>query len=334
MEFVQYRTGSDDVGRRLDKVLRILFPDTPLSQFYSSLRKGLIRINEKKVRQDYHISEGDVIYVAIFLDFCKRDTSVSTISPSDGCEISCIFRNEHLLFLNKPYDMPVHETGSFKGQTLNRYVTDHYPAKEGSLSFTPGPLHRLDRKTTGIIAFSQSITGARLFTELLKKHEIKKYYLTVVEGILSQELTFIDVISKTDGDEENSFHTVTVSDVASDNRKSDGTVSKKAITTVKPIDCGTFNGKPFTFAEVAIETGRTHQIRSQCAAHGYPLLGDTAYGGMHLNGFFLHACRLEISQPNALGLPKILVAHLPERFTVFLEKYLPTVDISLYTVSQ
>lgn len=332
MEFVQYRTGSDDVGRRLDKVLRILFPDTPLSQFYSSLRKGLIRINEKKVRQDYHISEGDVIYVAVFLDFCKRDTSVSTISPSDGCEISCIFRNEHLLFLNKPYDMPVHETDSFKGQTLNRYVIDHYPAKEGSLSFTPGPLHRLDRKTTGIIAFSQSINGARIFTELLKKHEIKKYYLTVVEGIFSEELTFIDEISRDTGDNEHSFHTVTAS--AWQDEISDGITHKKAITTVKPIDCGTFNGKPFTFAEVAIETGRTHQIRSQCAAHGYPLLGDTAYGGLRLNGFFLHACRLEIPQPNALGLPKILVAPLPERFTVFLEKYLPTVDISLYTESQ
>lgn len=332
MQFVQYRTGKDDEGRRLDKVLRILFPDTPLSTFYSALRKGLIRINEKKVKQDYHIQKDDVVCVAEFLDFNRREIADSaekqqehknseTIlhTPYDDL---CIFRNEHLVFLNKPYDVPVHETASYKGMTLNQYVLKKYCPAGDSLSFTPGPLHRLDRKTTGIIAFSQSLNGARIFTELLKMHKVKKTYLTIVDGAVSDELSFTDTLLKNvDTGEKNTFHTVKVD-----------AQGKIAITKVKPLAYGSYKGKEITFAEVCIETGRTHQIRSQCAYHGYPLTGDASYGGSHSDGFFLHAWKLEISEPNALGLPRVLSAQLPERFRDFVEKYLPTADTSLYNI--
>lgn len=329
MEFVQYQTGTDDEGRRLDKVLRILFPDTPLSNFYSCLRKGLIRINEKKVRQDYHISHGDIIYVADFLDFCadsKEKSSVLPIKKDKKTEktisgIETVFKNEHILVLNKPFDMPVHETSSFKGQTLNQYVTERFTPDSGSLSFTPGPLHRLDRKTTGLVAFSQSIQGARVFTAFLKNHEIKKYYLSIVEGLLPSEQTFTDNLSKDKEKKKADFHTVSISYSKE---------AKEAITHVKPLASGSINGKTVTLVEVQIETGRMHQIRSQCSSHGYPLAGDSAYGSTIKEGLFLHAWRMEIPYPNALGLPLELSAPLPERFLFFVEKYLPASDLSLY----
>lgn len=333
MQFVQYRTGKDDEGRRLDKVLRILFPDTPLSTFYSALRKGLIRINEKKVKQDYHIMPGDIVYVAGFLDFNRREIAASSdnaLFPDRNTEQItelqfenlCIFRNEHILILNKPYDIPVHETASYKGITLNQLVLKNYCPAGDSLSFTPGPLHRLDRKTTGIISFSQSINGARIFTELLKKHEIKKTYLTIVDGRISEELSFSDTLLKDESKiGKNAFHTVMVTEQG-----------KLAVTKLKPLSYGSYKGKDITFVEVIIETGRTHQIRSQCAHHGYPLTGDSAYGGSTHDGFFLHAVRLEIPQPNALGLPSVITAPLPDRFKNFIEKYLPSVDTTLYNI--
>lgn len=325
MDFVQYRTGTDDEGRRLDKVLRILFPETPLSNLYNCIRKGLIRVNQKKIRQDYHILSGDIVYVAEFLDFPTRSKPVSTVKEAPEGTLECIFKNEHILILNKPYDMPVHETSTYSGKTLNQYVLENFPSQGNSLSFKPGPLHRLDRKTTGLITFSQSISGATQFTELIKKHEIKKHYLSVVEGIVSEEETYIDYLEKDDSDFAG-FKTVTVKT----GKETDAGKLKKAVTIVKPVAYGKACGKDITLIEILIETGRTHQIRSQCAAHGNPLFGDTAYGGCRSEGFFLHAYRLEIPIPNALGLPNVLTAPLPQRFRHFVEKYLPSFDLSTY----
>lgn len=327
MEFVQYRTGKDDEGRRLDKVLRILFPDTPLSAFYSALRKGLIRVNDRKTKAEYRINSCDVISVADFLDFNTASIKKTPQKHHSDIQPECIFRNEHILVLNKPYDIPVHETGTYKGVCLNQIVLEQYAPSKDSLSFMPGPLHRLDRKTTGLIAFSQSIKGAHDFTELLKKHEIKKYYLSVVDGHLAEKLTFTDMLEKDSSSNNSAFHKVSIAD-----ESESGIDAKKAVTTIFPIACGMYSGRKITFVKVAIETGRTHQIRIQCASHGYPLTGDTTYGSSGIEGHFLHAWKLEIPQPNALGLPLSLTAPLPERFSLFLQKYLPTFDISLYNL--
>jgi 23S rRNA pseudouridine955/2504/2580 synthase len=55
-----------------------------------------------------------------------------------------------------------------------------------SLSFKTGPLHRLDRKTTGLLAFSQNLQGAQWFSQKIKSHEIQKVYLALLEGNLCQ----------------------------------------------------------------------------------------------------------------------------------------------------
>lgn len=330
MEFVQYQTGTDDEGRRLDKVLRILFPDTPLSAFYGSIRKGLIRINQKKVKQDYHISSGDVIYVADFLAFSKDmqpEQSENNKKKINSTEVGCIFRNRHILVLNKPFDIPVHETCSYKGITLNQIVLEKYNDPSDSLSFKPGPLHRLDRKTTGLIVFSQSIKGAHEFSELLKRHEIKKHYLSIVEGKLSKKETYTDFLSKDTDENDRTFHTVKVRNLKDSASYSD---EKQAVTTVTPLSSGVYKGITVTLVDVEIETGRMHQIRSQCASHGFPLLGDTAYGSSFKDGFYLHAYKLELPQPNSLDLPDVLFAPLPERFLSFIENYLSAADLSLY----
>ncbi|MBQ0165987.1 MAG: RluA family pseudouridine synthase [Treponema sp.] len=331
MEFVQYRSGMDDEGRRLDKVLRILFPDTPLSNFYSYIRKGLIRINDKKTKQDYHIVCGDMICVARFLNLSRRNETTAKTSESlqQQDEIPCVFCNEHILILNKPYDIPVHETGSYKGITLNQIVLKKYPGTGNSLAFTPGPLHRLDRKTTGLICFSQSIEGARQFTELLKKHEIRKTYLTIIDGRLTDDLLFSDMLSKAETSDKSAFYTM----IVTDEKETAPENAKKAITKIHPVASGFYEKKAVTLAEVTIETGRTHQIRSQCASHGYPLFGDSAYGGTRYSCLFLHAWKLDIQKPNALGLPGSISSPLPARFCEFIKKYLPAVDISLYNQS-
>ena len=86
---------------------------------------------------------------------------------------------------------------------------------------------------------------------------------------------------------------------------------------------GKINNTEYTLAKIQIETGRTHQIRAQAAFHNFPLLGDTAYGGIKLNekqDFFLHAIKLEFPTDNPLNLPKTIITSIPKQWIDFLNK--------------
>ena len=148
---------------------------------------------------------------------------------------------------------------------------------------------------------------------------IQKKYLAILEGNLQENQIWEDKIEKNNtrtdktwvrGEKSGKFHTVTVN----------STGGKIAHTEVFPICHDIFDGREITLAEVIIKTGRTHQIRSQSAYHGFPLLGDSAYGSKKIDSkrvgrdFFLHAAELTFPKPNPLGLPEKLIAPPPPFF--------------------
>ena len=101
--------------------------------------------------------------------------------------------------------------------------------------------------------------------------------------------------------------------------------AKRAITKAKPLCRASYKGRSVTLAEYEIETGRMHQIRAQSSFHGFPLLGDTAYGGSRIDevqDFFLHAYEVHIGE-NPVGLPPVITSTLPHAFESFNDKILP-----------
>ena len=177
MDFIEFTAGLDDNERRLDKVLRNFIKNTQLSSIYKYIRKNLIRVNDKKVSQDYHVKTGDVISIASFIinqnQEKSTDLQTNLQATSQNQNLNIILQTEDLLFINKPYDVLVHGSkDSLDKQVLTYYETNILKNANQSLSFTPGPLHRLDKKTTGILAFSLSLNGARWFSENIKNHSI------------------------------------------------------------------------------------------------------------------------------------------------------------------
>ena len=304
MDFSDFETGINDQGRRIDKVIRKFLPELSLSNVYSLIRKGLIKVNQKKINQNYKIQENDIVNIPLFIIDEQKNSKITEKTSTESEKIQnlppIVFENEHILILNKPYDMLVHGgKDSLDVLVKNYYRQTH---ADTSLSFTPGPLHRIDRKTTGLICFSMSIQGANWFTQNIKNHEIQKKYYGIIQGKLNTEEIWQDFITKNDEDSKN-FHTVKASKNAGENEK-----SAYAYTKVCPVKYGFFKNQEITIAVFDIKTGRTHQIRSQCALHSHPLLGDTAYGGAKTNGkysHFLQAFSLSFPQ-NPLGLPQLI----------------------------
>ena len=304
MEFIRFKTGKDDEGRRLDRIAKKLLSEENLSQLYKALRNGLIKVNEKKQKGEYRIQKGDEIKIASFLaenavPADKKNQEKITPLPEEWI----VLRTQELLFLNKPYDLPVQKSKAGE-RALNVLVQEDYDFQNirKSLSFRTGPLHRLDRRTTGLIAFSQNLEGAQAFSKAIQEHRIKKTYLAIVEGALEQTETWTEKISRNEKDLDSSkFHTVSVN--------SDSKNSKESNTTAIPIAYGKYKGIQVSLVKFIISTGRTHQIRATSAYHSHPLLGDTVYGARQISEkqlLFLHSYSLEF-QENLFSLPKKIV---------------------------
>jgi 23S rRNA pseudouridine955/2504/2580 synthase len=207
-----------------------------------------------------------------------------------------LFEGAGLLILNKPPGLLVHGRESL--EELVRFYLE--PRLAPSLSFKPGPLHRLDRPTSGILVFSTSLEGARRFSAMMRERKLRKEYLAIVDGIIEGEETWIDCLIR----RREAKKTLVP--------KTPSESSREAVTRVRPL--ASAGRRTLILAE--IETGRTHQIRAQAAARGHPLSGDRKYGGSPLpGGFRLHARALEFSAETALpGLPRRIEAPLPEAF--------------------
>lgn len=295
MNFSEFIAGENDNNRRLDKVIRNFIPQLPLTEIYKLIRKGLIKVNSKKTDQSYKVCKGDIIKIPEFaLQSSTEKENKTDLPPLPPI----VFENKHILILNKPYDMLVHGDNS----SLDEIVKAYYKKtrSDDSLSFNPGPLHRIDRKTTGLIAFSMSLEGAQWFSQNIKNHTIQKKYFGIVEGVINEKEIWNDYISRNE-DKNESFHKVS----ATFDSQNDG---KSAYTEVNPVISSTYKGVSVSFVEFDIRTGRTHQIRSQSKLHNHPLLGDYAYGGTKIQGLkqehYLHAYKMIFPENNPINLPK------------------------------
>ena len=303
---ISLTAAADDDGRRLDRILRKALRLTPLSAIHRMLRKGAVLVNGKAAAADCRIHVGDTITVPGKAgngewgignrewgmgNGERRTQNPYSLLPTPYSLPEILFEGSGLLAVNKPAGLPVHGKGSLEDLIL-AYLGPKLPP---SLSWRPGPLHRLDRPSSGILVFSTNLEGARLFSSLMRKRLIKKQYLCLVEGHIEKAEIWQDELLR----DENRKKTSTVVN---------GNDGKIALTKVSPL----IGNSDVTLILADIETGRTHQIRAQATSHGHPLLGDLKYGArkIHGDGFFLHAWRMELPAP----LSRQIEAPLPEKF--------------------
>jgi 23S rRNA pseudouridine955/2504/2580 synthase len=301
---------ADDDGRRLDRILRKALPDMPLSAIHSLLRKGRVLVDGVPAAGELRVRSGAVIQLPVYGGELRTAAPVKQPSPPNlGLDV--LWENANFLALNKRAGMAVHGPDRFSCrrsppadslETLARsYLAPKLPP---SLSFRSGPLHRLDKPSSGLIVFSKSLEGARIFSALLRERRVRKTYLALLEGILDRDEIWEDALAR-DRKRGKSFP------VPGGGAQTGEDAPREALTRARPLA----RTAGFTLARLEIDTGRTHQIRAQAAARGLPLAGDRKYGGSpHKGGFLLHAYSLELPGDAPGGLPQRLEAPLPDYF--------------------
>ncbi|HEY9053571.1 MAG TPA: RluA family pseudouridine synthase [Rectinemataceae bacterium] len=307
----RFSCGADDAGRRLDRLLRKLFPALPLSAIHRSIRRGSVRVNGEKARPEQRVGEGDIIFAHPGLSIPERvipesEALKDIIEPR---ALRIILETPDILFVGKDAGILVHGGEN----SLEQHVRAYLASRIGdSLSFRPGPLHRLDRNTSGIIAFSKSLAGARNYSRALHDGLLRKTYLAVLEGGIDMEQHWTDSIERDGKTCKSRTHR---EDVGGED------AGKLASLRLEPL----VSSSGLSLVAVRLETGRTHQIRVQASSRGFPLYGDIKYGGTRASRpYWLHAWKLSgpldlIPLPNGLivdPLPKYFSDFLFERFAL------------------
>jgi len=222
---------------RLDQAIAARYPDISRRKARELIAARRVLVNERAVSiASRHVNPDDRIAVV-----------------DDVPEIAVIREGDDWIAVDKPAGMPTQPTRDREQRSLEELLRLRY--REIWL------VHRLDTPTSGVVVFAKTADAAARLSALFAAGEIRKTYLAVLEGELTEQRV---VESPVQGRNARSTFRP---------RSSDGVT---------------------TLAEVDIETGRMHQIRVHAASIGHPVAGDRRYGsGSHAKRLMLHAWKLE-----------------------------------------
>ena len=305
---VKYVIGENEAGQRADRFLRKYFAGVPLSRIYRIIRKDL-KVNGRRIREDQMLKEGDELTLYISPEQFQKDARQVRRKPPARRQFKVIYEDPQVLVVSKPRGLLVHGNAQEKSNTLQNQVCgylqdrgEYDPAQERI--FTPSPVNRLDRNTTGLVIFGKTAAATRALTSAIRSRDgVRKFYLAIARGQIREEMILTDRLRK---DEEKNRVTV------------DEAEGKSSETHIRPLRAGDHH----TLVEVELITGRTHQIRVHLAKAGHPLAGDPKYGkgekiSPNGSGQLLHAYRLvfgELGQPLEELSGKTLEARPPKVF--------------------
>lgn len=264
-----------DANQRIDKFLRKVLQQAPLSFIYKMFRQKDVKVNGKKEKIDYILKENDVVSIYLKEDLYNKFHENYKVKPVKS-NMNILYEDDNVCIVNKPKGLLVHGDEGEKRITLQNIFVN-YLIKKGEFDpknqtgFLPGPVHRLDRNTSGIVIMGKNLPTMQALFELFRKKEhIEKSYWALVKG---------DDIP-TSGKIDKPLMKDSTKGKVKVGRIEQG--AKKALTEYKVVK--RYSG--FSLVEAKLITGRTHQLRVHFASIGHPIVGDGKYGDFLVNAEF------------------------------------------------
>lgn len=259
-KFIKIDIENEDTLKRLDIFLSeylTTFSRNRIQQLIKNEDEGVF-VNEKKEKPSYKLKLNDSITILM------PEVKDLELKP-ENLNLDIVYENEDLLVVNKPFNMLTHPTSRENTGTLVNGLLYHCKDNLSGINgiLRPGIVHRLDRDTSGLLMVAKNDFAHNALAEQIKTKTAKRCYRTIVIGNIKEDSGTIDlpiVRSKTD----RLKMAVT--------KEEDG---KSAITHYKVLE----RFQNYTYLEVQLQTGRTHQIRVHFSYNKHPVYGDPLYGG-------------------------------------------------------
>jgi 23S rRNA pseudouridine1911/1915/1917 synthase len=220
--------------------------DIENSELSQLLHLGAIYINEKRIQIDASVQAGDYLRV--------HRKPRRFYCPNE-LEKSILQETENYVVLNKPHGLPTHSTVDNTKENALHLLSE----KLGQPLFVT---HRLDVATSGILVLAKNKSFQKFFNDQLLSKQVQKYYRALVHGAYNRQGCL--------------QHYMQPSPKAP-KTLSDSKQQGWYLCSLDVLDCEQFPNRT-TELKIKLITGRTHQIRSQLAFEGHPIVGDRLYG--------------------------------------------------------
>jgi 23S rRNA pseudouridine1911/1915/1917 synthase len=273
----------NDAGKRLDSFLHERLPEYSRSRIQNWIKQERVHVNAAGVRASHVLRTGDTV----------------TVFPADlpplhaeaeELPLKILYQDEDVIVVDKPAGMVVHAGAGHTHGTLVNALLHHF----GTLSnlngdLRPGIVHRLDRETSGAIVVARTDMAHQSLAGQFEARQVEKIYLALAHGRMKPAEGRITAPITRDPARRTRMTT----------KLARGRVALTDYKTLQAFD-------RFSYLEVQLGTGRTHQIRVHLASLHHPILGDRMYGAPglvaglpKLDRFFLHARRLGFDSPSS-----------------------------------
>jgi 23S rRNA pseudouridine1911/1915/1917 synthase len=275
----------DSNGARLDRFLVSVVPGQSRSQIQRLIKKGHIRVDGREARPNQPVRVGQQITIDV-------PGPASPEPQPEALPLPIVYQDPDIVVVDKPAGMVVHPAAGHATGTLVNALLHHVTDLSGiGGERRPGIVHRLDRGTSGLMVVAKHDLAHEELARQFRDREVEKAYIALVWGVVQAGRRIDEPIGRDPGNRRK---------MSARARR-----SREAVTRIVRVD----HLPAVTLAEIAIRTGRTHQIRVHLSAIGHPVVGDALYGGVHrrvpgdlraltrLDRPFLHAARLVFKHP-------------------------------------
>ena len=281
-------------GERLDQLLAEPLGSRSAAQ--RAIDAGRVTVDGSVRPKRHRVAAGERVEVA-------AEEVAAAYEASSEVPFEVAYEDDHLLVVDKPAGVVVHPARGHRGATLAEALAGR--AEGGEDPARAGIVHRLDKDTSGLLVVAKTEAVHRALQEAIRKREVRREYLALVEGCPPARSGTIDApIGR---------------DRRTRTRMSTDTDVPRAARTHFELEHA-YAG--FALLRVTLETGRTHQIRVHLEAIGHPVAGDPEYGTagqLGLTRQFLHAARLAFAHPVS-GAPVDVSSPLPPDLQAVLDR--------------
>ena len=293
---------SSDAGKRLDQMLHERLPQFSRSRIQEWIKGGRVLVDGAPERPSRVVRGAEIVELE------PAEPPPLHAAPED-IPLAILYEDEDLVAVDKPAGMVVHAGAGIHSGTLVNALLHRFEALSGvGGPLRPGIVHRLDRYTSGVLLVAKNDAAHRQLAAQFSARRVEKVYLALVHGRVLLE----------SGRIERPIARDPVHRTRMTARLAEGRAAWSEYRVLRRF-------ARFTFLEVRIGTGRTHQIRVHLASIGHPVAGDALYGaparieGMPpLGRYFLHAHRIRFRRPST-GMELVVEAPLPAALAEWME---------------
>lgn len=300
MEIIEKKISENEDGKRLDAAVSMLNEKISRTLAQELIKNETILLDGKPQKVSAKVRLGQVVTMPD-----EYNTKPSEDIIPEDIDVDILYEDEDIIVVNKPKDMVVHPAvGNWTGTLVNAMLGKHELSDENG-EFRPGIVHRLDKNTTGVMVVAKNNNAHNLLANQIQAHDFKKIYVALVKGVIPENEAIIEL---------------PIGRHPTDRKKMAVVQSgRDAYTKFKVIE----RFEKYTFVEVELKTGRTHQIRVHMSHIGYPIVGDDTYSNgknpFGVTSQMLHSKILGITHPVKKEYMEF-EAPMPEEFESVLSK--------------